>query len=83
MYFFLLYPKYFNLFPPREKQGTIEKWYRCNLSLRSTYDFDIDDVIPFHKNLIDTNLQVLLYTYVSLLPSLYFILFVCLGIGFV
>ncbi|KAI4296375.1 hypothetical protein L6164_036338 [Bauhinia variegata] len=44
------------------REGTIQRWSRCNLTLINTYDRDITDAYPYQKNLTETGLQVLLYT---------------------
>ncbi|GAV65118.1 Peptidase_S10 domain-containing protein [Cephalotus follicularis] len=45
------------------REGTIEEWFRCNLSLaHSTYTYDITSVVDYQQNLTKNGLQVLLYS---------------------
>ncbi|KAJ0046423.1 hypothetical protein Pint_05634 [Pistacia integerrima] len=45
------------------REGTIQEWRRCNLTLKSkaNYDIDIRSNFDYHKNLTKTGIQVLLY----------------------
>ncbi|KAL9244043.1 hypothetical protein vseg_017858 [Gypsophila vaccaria] len=43
------------------REGTIDRWVRCNSSLSYTPDFE-DTVVEYHKNLSNMNLHVLVYS---------------------
>ncbi|KAK2664831.1 hypothetical protein Ddye_003405 [Dipteronia dyeriana] len=42
------------------RQGTIREFHRCNISL--AYTVDMNTVVPQHKNLTNTGLQVIVYS---------------------
>ncbi|MED6108730.1 hypothetical protein PIB30_026819 [Stylosanthes scabra] len=44
------------------REGTFDRWTRCNLSLIDEYIKDVKSAFPYHKNLTTTGLQILLYT---------------------
>ncbi|XP_054777557.1 serine carboxypeptidase-like 16 [Prosopis cineraria] len=46
----------------RIREGTVEKWYRCNLVIEELYNHDIASAFSYQKNFTKTDLQVLLYT---------------------
>ncbi|KAI9095738.1 hypothetical protein K1719_026298 [Acacia pycnantha] len=44
------------------REGTVKKWYRCNLVLLDLYTDNIDSAFSYQKSFTTTDLQVLLYT---------------------
>ncbi|KAL9244041.1 hypothetical protein vseg_017857 [Gypsophila vaccaria] len=43
------------------REGTVDRWVRCNLSISYTRDYEAS-VVGYHKNLSNAYLQVLLYS---------------------
>ncbi|KAE8008147.1 hypothetical protein FH972_004687 [Carpinus fangiana] len=46
------------------RQGTVEEFFRCNLNITNAkhYTYEITDVVPYHKNLTHTGLQILVFS---------------------
>ncbi|KAK4252796.1 hypothetical protein QN277_014338 [Acacia crassicarpa] len=44
------------------REGTVEKWYRCNLVQQDLYNHNLESVFSYQKNFTETDLQVLLYS---------------------
>ncbi|KAG2704044.1 hypothetical protein I3843_06G156600 [Carya illinoinensis] len=42
------------------RPGTVKEFFRCNITME--YTVDTNDVVPYHKNLTDTGLQVLVFS---------------------
>ncbi|KAK9748557.1 hypothetical protein RND81_02G066500 [Saponaria officinalis] len=43
------------------REGTVDRWTRCNLSISYTRDYEAS-VVGYHKNFTNTNFKVLLYS---------------------
>ncbi|XP_059447639.1 serine carboxypeptidase-like 7 [Corylus avellana] len=46
------------------RKGTVAEFFRCNLNITDAkhYTYDITDVVPYHKNLTHTGLQILVFS---------------------
>ncbi|KAM3683707.1 hypothetical protein ACB094_12G167300 [Castanea mollissima] len=44
------------------REGSINEWVRCNLSLSNTYDYDVSSSLSYHRNLIKKGYEVLIYS---------------------
>ncbi|XP_030934092.1 serine carboxypeptidase-like 7 isoform X2 [Quercus lobata] len=44
------------------REGSINEWVRCNLSLANTYDYDVLSSLNYHRNLIKKGYEVLIYS---------------------
>uniref|UniRef100_A0A5B6YSS7 Putative serine carboxypeptidase-like 7 n=1 Tax=Davidia involucrata TaxID=16924 RepID=A0A5B6YSS7_DAVIN len=42
------------------RPNTTKEWFRCNVSL--DYTVDVNNVVPYHKNLTETGLQILAFS---------------------
>ncbi|KAG7976579.1 hypothetical protein I3843_06G156800 [Carya illinoinensis] len=42
-------------------EGSVQDWKRCNVTLTSSYTYDLSSVLEYHKNLSTKGLQVLIY----------------------
>ncbi|XP_065633718.1 serine carboxypeptidase-like 7 [Quercus suber] len=46
----------------RIREGSINEWVRCNLTLANTYDYDVSSSLNYHRNLIKKGYEVLIYS---------------------
>ncbi|KAL4621830.1 hypothetical protein ACB092_06G256700 [Castanea dentata] len=44
------------------RPGTVKEVFRCNITLTSEYSYNVKDAIPYHKNLTNTGLQILVFS---------------------
>uniref|UniRef100_A0A7N2MYI3 Uncharacterized protein n=1 Tax=Quercus lobata TaxID=97700 RepID=A0A7N2MYI3_QUELO len=44
------------------RPGTVKEVFRCNITLTSVYSYNVADAIPYHKNLTNSGLQILVFS---------------------
>uniref|UniRef100_A0A7N2RDR1 Serine carboxypeptidase n=1 Tax=Quercus lobata TaxID=97700 RepID=A0A7N2RDR1_QUELO len=44
------------------RPGTVKEVFRCNITLTSEYSYNVKDAIPYHKNLTNSGLQILVFS---------------------
>ncbi|KAK7846413.1 serine carboxypeptidase-like 18 [Quercus suber] len=65
----------------RIREGSINEWVRCNLTLANTYDYDVSSSLNYHRNLIKKGYEVLIYRFTMQYTSKKYCLTFATGAG--